>query len=344
MAAFRPYTQLAASGRPLDAEQMRQAMTLLLNGEASDIEAAGFLMALRARGESIEEITAAAKVMREMAVSVDAPDGAVDTCGTGGDGAGTFNISTAAALVAAGAGVAIAKHGNKAASSKSGSSDVLAALGVNLHATPEQIARCIREAKVGFMFAPAHHAAVANVARVRTALGVRTLFNFLGPLSNPAKARRQVMGVFDKSLVEPLAKVLLELGASDAWVVHGSDGLDELTTTGESYVAAVKDGAVTSFTVSPEQAGLTRAKAEDLVGGDPQANAQALRALLEGAHDDAQQRAYRDIVLLNAGAAILVGGKANTLKDGAALAAQSIDKGQAKAALEALARLSNEEV
>ncbi len=344
MTAFRPFIQIASSGRALNAAEMQDAMGLLLKGEASDIEAAGFLMALRARGETVEEIVAAATVMRDMAVPVDAPDSAVDTCGTGGDGAGTYNISTAAALVAAGAGVPVAKHGNKAASSKSGSSDVLAALGVNLHAKPAQIARCIDEANVGFMFAPAHHAAVANVAPVRTALGVRTLFNLLGPLSNPARAKRQVMGVFDKSLVAPLANTLLKLGSTRAWVVHGSDGLDELTTTGESFVAEVKDGAVTTFTISPQDAGLPLAEAQALVGGAPDENGEAIRALLDGGAIRADLAAYRDIVVLNAAAAILVGGKAQTILEGAQLAVEAIDSGKAKAALNALVLLSNEEL
>ncbi|MEO0878890.1 MAG: anthranilate phosphoribosyltransferase, partial [Pseudomonadota bacterium] len=221
---------------------MAQAMALLLEGAASGEEAAGFLMALRARGETVGEITAAARAMRDKALKVATERDVVDTCGTGGDGAGTYNISTAAALVAAGAGAAIAKHGNKAASSKSGSSDVLAALGINLAASPQQISACIDKAGVGFMFAAAHHKAVAHVADVRKKLGVRTLFNLLGPLTNPAGAKRQLMGVFSKDLVRPLAEALMVLGARSAWVVHGSDGLDEITTTGETFVAAVEGG------------------------------------------------------------------------------------------------------
>lgn len=336
MSAFTPHLALAMSGAPLSADEMRTAMGALFSGAASDIEIAGFLAALRARGETVEEIAAAAQAMRDHAVKVDAPEDVIDTCGTGGDGAGTYNISTAAALIAAGCGVKVAKHGNKSASSKSGSSEVLEALGVRLDIAPAQIARCIIEANVGFMFAALHHPAMKHVAAARKALGVRTLFNALGPLSNPAGAKRQVMGVFARDLVRPIAEVMAHLGVTRAWVVHGSDGLDELTTTGASYVASLEDGAVTEFEVTPEEAGLSRAAPEDLAGGDPSENAAALWRLLEG-----EKSAYRDICVLNAAAALIVAGKADALESAARLAEQAIDSGAAKAALDKLVECSN---
>jgi anthranilate phosphoribosyltransferase len=337
MTPFHPFLEKAASGSPLSGEEMRAAMALLLDGAVSEIETAGFLMALRARGETVTEIAAAAEAMRTKALRVDAPDSVVDTCGTGGDGAGTFNISTAAALVAAGAGARVAKHGNKAASSLSGSAEVLEALGVKIDIAPELISRAIREAHVGFMFAALHHRAVANVATVRKSLGVRTLFNLLGPLANPAGARRQLMGVFSDALVEPLAHALLQLGAVRAWVVHGEDGLDELTTTGKSFVAEVIDGSVRSFTVRPADAGLPEAPPAALKGGDPRENAAALKRLLDG-----ERSAYRDIVVFNAAAALIVADRAHNLKEGAEMAAASIDEGRAKQALEKLVAISNE--
>ncbi len=336
MSGFTPFLALAVSGQPLAPEQMRAAMDAILSGAASDIEIAGFLTALRARGESVAEITAAAEAMRAMAVRVDAPADAIDTCGTGGDGAGTYNISTATALIVAGCGVPVAKHGNKAASSKSGSSEVLAALGVKLEIGPELISRCIHEAKVGFMFAPLHHKAVGHAATARKALGVRTLFNVLGPLSNPAGAKRQLMGVFARDLILPIAQTLPRLGVDAAWVVHGADGLDELTTTGPTYVAALRGGVVEEFEVTPEQAGLKRASMADLKGGEPEDNAAALTSLLDGAPG-----AYRDIAVLNAAAALIIAGKAEALSDAARLAERAIDDGAAKAALAKLVALSN---
>ncbi len=337
MSGFAALLDIARSGRALTRQEMRAAMERLLKGGVADDDIAAFLLALKARGETVDEIVAAAEAMRARAVRVRAPDGAIDTCGTGGDGAGTFNISTAAALIVAGAGVPVAKHGNRSASSRSGSSDVLAALGVNLDVTPETIARAIREAGVGFMAAAFHHKAVAHVAAVRRKLGVRTIFNVLGPLANPAGARRQLMGVYDAALGQPLAAALLELGAAHAWVVAGADGLDELTTTTHSQVSEAKNGAVRSFTVAPEDAGLPRAQAEDLKGGDPADNAAAIRRLLDG-----ERGPYRDIAVFNSAAALIVGGKAATLADGAALAARSIDEGRAKAALAKLAAITNE--
>lgn len=336
MSAFTPHLARAMSGAPLSAAEMRAAMHALFSGAASDIEVAGFLAALRARGETVEEIAAAAQAMRDHALRVEAPGGVIDTCGTGGDGAGTYNISTAAALIAAGCGVRVAKHGNKSASSRSGSSEVLEALGVRLDIPPAQIARCIEEANVGFMFAALHHPAMKHVAAARKALGVRTLFNALGPLSNPAGAKRQVMGVFARELVRPIAEVMPLLGVERAWVVHGSDGLDELTTTGASYVASLDNGRVREFETTPEEAGLSRARPEDLTGGDPSENAAALWRLLEG-----ERSAYRDISVLNAAAALIVAGRADALAPAARMAEQSIDSGAAKAALEKLVDCSN---
>ncbi len=336
MSAFTPHLQRAMSGRPLSATDMRDAMEALFTGAASDIEIAGFLSALRARGETVGEIAAAASVMREHALKVEAPEDVIDTCGTGGDGGGTYNISTAAALIAAGCGVRVAKHGNKALSSKSGSSEVLAALGVKLDIPPAQITRCIHDANVGFMFAALHHKAVGHVAAARKALGVRTIFNVLGPLSNPAGAKRQVMGVFARDLVRPIAEVMPHLGVTRAWVVHGEDGLDELTTTGVSYAASLEDGMVSEFEVSPEEAGLPRAHAGDLKGGDPAENAEALRLLLDG-----EKSAFRDIAVLNTAAALIVAGKANHLEPAARMAEGAIDSGAAKSALSKLVKFSN---
>lgn len=337
MSSFTPHLQRATSGAPLSAAEMREAMNALFSGEASDIEIAGFLAALRARGETVEEIAAAAMAMRDHALKVDAPDDVIDTCGTGGDGAGTYNISTASALIVAGCGVRVAKHGNKALSSKSGSSEVLEELGVKLNIKPEQIAHCIEEANVGFMFAALHHKAVGHVAAARKGLGVRTMFNVLGPLSNPAGATRQVMGVFARDLVRPIAEVMPLLGVTRAWVVHGSDGLDELTTTGASHVAALKDGAVTEFEVTPEEAGLGRASADDIAGGDPSENAAALWRLLE-----CETSAYRDIAVLNAAAALIVADRADNLDAAARMAETAIDSGAAMAALQRLVECSNQ--
>jgi anthranilate phosphoribosyltransferase len=337
MSAFAPLLEIARSGRALTRPEMRAATEHLLSGGLADDEAAAFLLALKARGETVEEIIAAAEAMRARALRVEAPEGAIDTCGTGGDGAHTYNISTAAAFIVAGCGVPVAKHGNRAASSRSGTADVLAALGVNIEASPETIARAIREAKIGFMWAAQHHKAFAQVAAVRKKLGVRTIFNALGPLTNPAGARRQLMGVYDRALCEPLAGALLQLGAVHAFVVAGADGLDELTTTAGSFVSEAKNGAVRSFTVAPEDAGLPRARPEELKGGDPAHNASALRRLLDG-----ERGAYRDIAVFNAAAALIIAGKAERLRDGAALAARSIDSGAARIALERLIAISNE--
>lgn len=336
MTEFHKHLARAISGEPLSAEEMRAAMLMLFSGDASDIEIAGFLAALRTRGETVAEIAAAAETMRDLALQVDAPDDVIDTCGTGGDGAGTYNISTAAALIAAGCGVRVAKHGNKAASSKSGSSEVLAALGVKLDIPPAQIRKCIEDANVGFMFAALHHQAVRHVAAARKGLGVRTIFNVMGPLSNPARAKRQVMGVFARDLVRPIAEVMPHLGVTRAWVVHGADGLDELTTTGTTFVASLKDGVVEEFEVTPEDAGLARAAPADLEGGEPEENAEAMRKLLDG-----EKGPYRDIAVLNAAAALVVAGKTDDLNAAARMAEKAIDSGAARLALQKLVERSN---
>lgn len=306
-----------------------------LRGEPTPAQVAAAVTALRIRGETVGEIAAFATAMREAAVTLEHPWDVIDTCGTGGDGQHTFNISTAAALVLAGAGLKVAKHGNRALSSKSGSSDVLSVLGVNLQASQKQQLRALESAGIAFLFAPAYHGAMRHVGPVRAEIGFRTVFNLLGPLSNPARARRQVMGVYDPRLLEPLAEVLGRLGAVRAWTVHGQ-GLDELTTTGPTEVAEWKNGAVRRFAVTPEEAGLPRASLDAIRGGDAETNAAALKALLDG-----QAGAYRDIVLLNAAAALVVADRAETLADGAALAAAVIDDGRASQALAGLVAATN---
>ncbi|NVJ70112.1 MAG: anthranilate phosphoribosyltransferase, partial [Alphaproteobacteria bacterium] len=269
-----------------------------------------------------------ARVLRAKADRIAAPDGIIDTCGTGGDGIGTYNISTAAALVTAAAGVPVAKHGNRSVSSKSGSADVLMSLGANLEISKEANEQSLRENNFAFLFAPAHHRAMRHVAPARGSLQLRTIFNLLGPLANPAHAKRQVLGVFDRKWLRPMAEVLQKLGSEHVWVVHGSDGLDEVTTTGVTYVAELKDGEITEFEVSPESVGLEKADLDDLKGGDAEVNAQAIKDLLAG-----EKSAYRDIVLINAGAALVVAGKAGSLREGVDIAAGTIDSGAAKALL-----------
>ena len=325
-----------AEGRSLDAATARAAFETVMSGEATPAQIAAFLMGLRVRGETVEEITAGAIVMRERALRVTAPADAIDIVGTGGDGIGTWNVSTAVAIVVAAAGVPVAKHGNRKASSLSGTADALQELGVNLDIDPATIARCIEKAGIGFMFAQAHHSAMKHVAPVRGDLGIKTVFNMLGPLSNPALVKRQLLGVFAAQWVEPFAEVLRNLGSDRAWVVHGSDGMDEITTTGPSTVAELKDGAIRVFEVTPEDAGLPRASIEDLKGGNPAENAAAIRRLFDG-----EAGAYRDIVLLNAAAALIVSGKASNLKKGAGAAARIIDSGAAKATLAKLVAVSN---
>jgi anthranilate phosphoribosyltransferase len=328
-----------ALGHAMSEDQAEEVFDVIMSGDATPAQIGGLLMAMRVRGETVEEIAGAARAMRAKAVHMDAPPGAIDTCGTGGDGSGTFNISTAAAFVLAGCGVPVAKHGNRAMSSKSGSADVLAALGVKVDADMALVRQALFEANIGFLMAPRHHSAMRHVAGPRVELGTRTLFNLLGPLSNPAKARHQVIGVFAEHWVEPLAYVLRLLGSESAWVVHGSDGLDELTLTGPSTVAQLKDGHVSVFKVTPEHAGLERCRPEELKGGDAEHNAVALRAVLAG-----KKGAYRDIVVLNTAAALVVAGKAADLKDGGAQAIHAIDHGRALAALDQLVAITNRHV
>jgi len=332
---FKPLLAKLVDGQVLSEAEAHAFFAACLRGEPSPSQVAAAVTALRMRGETVGEIAAFATAMRDAAATLDHPYDVIDTCGTGGDGQHTFNISTAAALVLAGAGLKVAKHGNRALSSKSGSSDVLSVLGVNLAATPAQQRLSLDEANIAFLFAPAYHGAMRHVGPVRAEIGFRTVFNLLGPLSNPASAKRQVMGVYDPRLLEPLAEVLGRLGATRAWTVHGQ-GLDELTTTGPTEVAEWKDGAVRRFTVTPDDAGLPRADIAALRGGDAEENAAALRALLAG-----QAGAYRDIVLLNAAAALVVADRAADLAEGVIQAAAVIDDGRAARALEELARITS---
>jgi anthranilate phosphoribosyltransferase len=333
---FKALVAQVAAGARLDEDEAARAFDAMMSGNATPAQMGGFLLALRVRGETVPEITGAARAMRAKALAVEAPPGAIDTCGTGGDGSGSFNISTATALVAAGAGVPVAKHGNRNLSSKSGSADVLAALGVNIDADMALVRRALWEAKIGFLMAPRHHLAMRHVGPTRVELGTRTIFNLLGPLSNPAGARRQLIGVFAPEWTRPLAEVLGKLGTEHAWVVHG-EGMDELTTTGTSIVAELKSGSVRSFEVNPEDLGLQRVSREALRGSDPAGNAGLMRSLLAG-----EKGPLREVVLLNAAAALVVAGKAATPRDGMALAAQSIDQGKARAALDRLVAITNE--
>jgi len=336
MSELKAHIAKVATGKPLSFEEARAAFGAIMSGEATPSQIGAFLMALRVRGETVDEISGAVATMREKMLRVEAPDGAIDIVGTGGDGSHSVNISTASAFVIAGAGVPVAKHGNRGLSSQTGAADVLTALGVKIDLAPEAIGRCIREAGVGFMFAPAHHPAMRHVGPTRIELGTRTIFNLLGPLSNPAGVRRQMVGVFAPEWVEPLARTLKALDAEKVWVVHG-DGFDEITTTGETSVSELADGSVNTFSITPEQVGLPRYRREDLRGGDAAFNARALRNLLEGAPG-----AYRDTVLMNAGAGFVVAGKAATLADGASIAARSIDDRRALGVLDALIRISND--
>ena len=329
--------QKVATGATLEDDEIEAALESMMSGIATPAQMAAFLMALRVRGETISEITGACRLMRSAMVPVEAPPDAVDIVGTGGDGHGTYNVSTCAALVAAGAGVPMAKHGNRSVSSQSGASDVLTALGVKLDVPPQTIANAISGAGVGFMWAPMHHPAMKHWAPVRAELGIRTLFNLLGPLSNPAGVKRQVVGVFDQGWVEPLAEVLKNLGSVHAWVVHGRDGLDELTTTGPTRVAELKDGDISVFDVTPDLAGLPVATLADLKGGDASVNAIAIQDVLKGTRGP-----FRDIVLMNAAAALVVADKAANLADGVERAARAIDTGKAAQALEKLIAITNE--
>ena len=328
---FAPLLKRLVDGGTLDANASARAFAALISGEISEARMAAFLTALAMREATIDEITGAARAMRAAMRSVEAPSGAMDLCGTGGDGHGTLNVSTAAAFVVAACGVPVAKHGNRNMSSRTGTDDVLEALGVTIDLDAQRAQSCLNEAGVAFLFAQTYHPAMKHVARVRKELGFRTIFNLLGPISNPAGVKRQLLGVFSRAWIEPLAQVLAKLGAERAWLVHGSDGLDELTTTGTTHVAMLEHGKVTLRDVTPEEAGLPRATLADLKGGEPAENAAALRGLLEGAKGP-----YRDIVLLNSAAALIVADKAKDLKQGAALAADAIDSGRAKFTLDKL--------
>jgi anthranilate phosphoribosyltransferase len=324
-----------AGGDTLSQDEAQAAFDIMMSGEATPSQIGGFLMALRVRGETVDEITGAARTMRAKMTRVSAPEDAMDIVGTGGDGAGTYNISTAAAFVVAACGIPVAKHGNRALSSKSGAADVLMALGVNIDISADAIGRCISEIGLGFMFAPNHHAAMKHVGPSRVELGTRTIFNLLGPISNPAGTTRQLIGVFAPQWVEPVAKVLGQLGSERVWVVHGADGLDEISTTGPTLVAALEDGALRTFEISPADAGLPSSDLAQLRGGDADENAKAMRAVFEG-----KPSAYRDIVLFNAAASLVVAGAAKTLADGTTMAQAVLDNGQAAAKVEALAALS----
>ncbi len=333
---FKSLIAKAATGASLTREEASRGFDRMMSGEATPSQMGAFLMALRVRGETVDEITGAVTAMRDKMLRVDAPPNAVDVVGTGGDASGSYNISTCAAFIVAGAGVPVAKHGNRALSSRSGAADVLGALGVKIELTPGGVARCIRDAGIGFMFAPAHHPAMKNVGPTRVELGTRTIFNLLGPLSNPAGVKRQMVGVFSRQWVEPLAQVLKNLGSECAWVVHGSDGLDEITIAGTTYVAALENGAVRNFEIVPEEFGVARVRPEALRGGDAADNALALRAVLKG-----QSGPFRDVAVLNAAAALVVAGRAKDLKQGRAIAIQSIDSGEANATLDRLITVSN---
>ncbi|MBS7545474.1 anthranilate phosphoribosyltransferase [Ancylobacter oerskovii] len=326
-----------ATGATLTRAEAAGAFDIMMSGEATPSQIGAVLMGLRVRGEDVEEIAGAVSTMRAKMLRVSAPAGAVDVVGTGGDASGSYNISTCASFIVAGTGVPVAKHGNRALSSKSGAADVLMALGVKIDLSPAGISRCITEAGIGFMFAPAHHPAMKHVGPTRVEMGTRTIFNLIGPLSNPAGVTRQMVGVFARAWIEPLAEVLKTLGSERAWVVHGSDGLDEITTTGPTYVAELRDGKLSSFEIEPERFGLARATPDALKGGDGEANALALRAVLNG-----EKNAYADIALLNAAAALVVAGKAEDVGEGLELARWSLSGGHAEAALARLVAVSND--
>jgi anthranilate phosphoribosyltransferase len=333
--AFRPHFEKVTSGSALSEEEAKEAFLCIMQGGVSEIQLAGFLVALKARGETADEIAGAVSAMRSLMVPVTAPERAIDIVGTGGDVKGTFNISTAAAFVLAGAGVPVAKHGNRAVSSKSGSADVLEKLGVNINLPPERIAACFENAGLAFLWAPAHHPAMRHAAAVRQGLKLRTVFNLLGPLLNPASTKRQLIGAYAEQWLLPMAETMNRANAVHVWTVHAADGMDELSTTGLSHVVELKDGKLTSFNVHPSDAGLPLANAADLQGGTAEDSAAAMRALLSG-----KRGAFRDIVLLNAAAAFIIAGKAAGLKEGVRLAEASIDEGRALNALEALIECS----
>ncbi|WP_439368337.1 anthranilate phosphoribosyltransferase [Bradyrhizobium sp. PMVTL-01] len=325
-----------ATGASLSRDEAASAFDAMMSGEATPSQMGGLLMALRVRGETVDEITGAVAAMRSKMLTVTAPPDAVDIVGTGGDGSGSVNVSTCASFIVAGAGVPVAKHGNRALSSRSGAADVLASLGVKIDLKPQQVGRCVRECGIGFMFAPAHHPAMKNVGPTRVELATRTIFNLLGPLSNPAGVKRQMVGVFSRQWVQPLAQVLKNLGSESAWVVHGSDGLDEITLTGPTFVSALQNGEIRNFEVTPEEAGLSCCETGALKGGDADANAIALQSVLNG-----KPSPYRDVALMNAAAALVVAGRAKDLKEGVAIGAKSLDSGAANARLKHLIAVSN---
>ena len=325
----------AACERPLTRAEAESAFEILFNGDATPSQMGGLLMSMRTRGETVDEYAAAASVMRAKCLKVNAPEGAMDIVGTGGDGKHTLNISTATAFTVAGAGVPVAKHGNRNLSSKSGTADVQTAMGINVMVGPDVVEKGLREAGIGFMMAPMHHPAMKHVMPTRAELGTRTIFNILGPLTNPAGAKRQLTGTFSRDLIQPMAETLNRLGSEAAWLVHGSDGTDEMTITGVTWVAALSSGMIALREVHPEDAGLPVHPFEAIVGGTPEDNARAFSSLLDG-----EKGAYRDAVLLNASAALLVAGRVESLKDGVALAAESIDSGAAKTAVQTLASVT----
>src|SRR4249920_2931853 len=332
---FKTLIGKVATGATLTRDESAKAFDYMMSGEATPSQMGGLLMGLRLRGETVDEITGAVTTMRAKMQRVAAPPDAIDVVGTGGDASGSYNISTCAAFIVAGAGIPVAKHGNRALSSRSGAADVLGALGVKIDLRPDEITRCIYEAGIGFMFAPAHHPATKNVAATRVELATRTIFNLLGPLSNPAGVKRQMIGVFSRHWVQPLAQVLKNLGSESVWVVHGSDGLDEITLTGPSFVASLDNGKITTFEVTPEDAGLICCNGDALKGGDADANAVALQSVLNG-----KPSPYRDVALLNAAAALIVAGRAGNLKEGVAIGAKSLDSGAAAARLKHLIAVS----
>ncbi len=325
-----------AADRPLSRKEAEQAFSLIMEGEATPSQIGGLLMALRTRGETVEEYAAAAAVMRAKCNAVKAPDGAMDIVGTGGDGKGTLNISTATAFVVAGAGVVVAKHGNRNLSSKSGAADALGALGVNVMVGPKVVEAAINEVGIGFMMAPMHHPATRHVMPSRQELGTRTIFNILGPLTNPAGVKRQLTGAYSRDVIRPMAETLGALGSEKAWLVHGGDGTDEISICGVTYVSTLEDGKVEDREISPEDAGLPEHPFEAILGGTPKENGVAFQALLAG-----EASAYRDAVLLNAAAALVVANRVASLPEGVEMARESIDSGQAKAKLEALAKLTS---
>ena len=335
MTEIRSLLKKIISGISLSETESESLFTKIMDGNLSNIQTSSILTALSMKGEEISEIVGATKVLRAKSLSINAPLDSIDTCGTGGDNSGTFNISTAVSFVVAGSGIPVAKHGNRKASSKSGTADVLEALGVNINTSTENISKCLSEAKIGFLFAQKHHLAMKNVAPIRSDLGIRTIFNILGPLSNPANAKKQLLGVFDDKWIIPMAKSLKKLNSERAWVVHGKDGLDEITITGDTLIAELKNNKITKFSLNPADAGLPIHPMTELIGGDPIFNATAIIKLLEG-----EKNAYRDIVLINAAAALMISNKTDNIKDAVKIASNTIDSGAAKNTLEKLIKLS----